>query len=181
MQDPASTSAPATLPFAFVDVFASAPLTGNPLAVVADGEALTDEQMQRIAGEFNQAETTFVLRPTRAEADWRLRSFTAAGVEVYGAGHNSLGAWWWLAASGQLVLTHEVTTCLQEIGTATLPVEIRSEAGAPASVALTQEAPVFGRQAGAEQRAALAAALRLEPSALDEQLPVRRYQRGRRT
>jgi PhzF family phenazine biosynthesis protein len=83
--------------FHFVDVFAVEPLTRQfPLEVVEDAVDLTVDQLQRIAREFNQSETTFILPPTRPDADWRLRSFTAAGVEVFGAGgHNSLGAWWW--------------------------------------------------------------------------------------
>jgi hypothetical protein len=58
-----------------IDVFADAPLTGNPLAVVQGADGLSDEQMRRIAGEFNQAETTFILQSARA--DRKLRSFTA--------------------------------------------------------------------------------------------------------
>jgi len=69
-----------------MDVFADAPLTGTPLAVLQNSDGLSDEQMRRTAGEFNQAETTFILQSTRA--DWKLRSFTASGVEVSGAGHN---------------------------------------------------------------------------------------------
>ena len=73
------------LPFFFVDVFAHRPLTGNPLAVVADADGLDEPPMRAIAREFNQSETTFVTAPTRSEAAWRLRSFTAAGVEAGGA------------------------------------------------------------------------------------------------
>ena len=87
------------LPFHIVDVFAVEPLTGNPLAVVEGGEDLTFDLLQRIAREFNQSETTFLMPPTRAGADWRLRSITAAGVEVFGAGHNALGAWWCAGSS----------------------------------------------------------------------------------
>src|SRR5258706_6188208 len=91
-----------TLPFHLVDVFAVEPLTGNPLAVVDGGTDLTLDLFQRIAREFNQSETTFVLPPTRPKADWRLRSFTAAGVEGFGAGgHKSLCAWWWVAEAGR--------------------------------------------------------------------------------
>ena len=64
-----------TLPFHIVDVFAVEPLTGNPLAVVDGGAELTIDLFQRIAREFNQSETTFVMPPTRPQADWRLRSF----------------------------------------------------------------------------------------------------------
>ncbi|MBM0237727.1 PhzF family phenazine biosynthesis protein [Micromonospora sp. ATA32] len=41
-----------------VDVLAGEPLTGNPLAVVPDADALSEDVLRRIAGEFNQAETT---------------------------------------------------------------------------------------------------------------------------
>lgn len=86
--------------FYFVDVFASQPLSGNPLSLVADADRLDEAQMRAIAREFNQSETTFLLRPTRPGATWRLRSFTPIGAEVGGAGHNALGAWLWLAAAG---------------------------------------------------------------------------------
>lgn len=74
------------IPFYLVDVFAVEPLTGNPLAVLDGGVDLTLDLFQRIAREFNQSETTLVLPPTRPDADWRLRSFTPKGVEVFGAG-----------------------------------------------------------------------------------------------
>lgn len=90
--------------FAFVDVFAEHPLTGNPLALVPDADHLDERQMRAIARELNQSETTFLVRPAGAAADWRLRSFTPGGVEVLGAGHNALGAWLWLAHGGPRAL-----------------------------------------------------------------------------
>src|SRR5438445_410254 len=57
------------LDFYFVDVFTREPLAGNPLAVVDDADALDAETMRRIAREFNQSETTFVMRATRPDAD----------------------------------------------------------------------------------------------------------------
>jgi hypothetical protein len=58
------------IPFSFIDVFADGPLTGNPLAVVPDSEHLDDLTMQRIANEFNQAETTFILPARHKSAEW---------------------------------------------------------------------------------------------------------------
>jgi len=146
--------------FHLVDVFAERPLTGNPLAVVPQAESLDDELMQNIARELHQAETTFLLPPTRTPADWRLRSFTSSGVEVFGAGHNSLGAWWWLAESGRLSPNaggrHLFT---QEIGDRLLPVEINLYKQHPESVTLTQAPPVFGEVC--EDLVALANALGL--------------------
>ena len=115
------------LRFYLVDVFAHEPLNGNPLALVADGQPLRQEMMQRIAREFNQSETTFLLPPTRPKADWRLRSFTPAGIEVTGAGHNALGAWWWLAEAGRLELSGPSTAFQQELGERVLPVEVLAE------------------------------------------------------
>ncbi len=105
-----------------IDVFSEKPLSGNPLAVVEDADALTDAQMEAISREFNQAETTFLLRSS--DADWRLRSFTASGAEVFGAGHNALGAWLWLAYRGRLGPLGEPTTYHQEIGEDILPITL---------------------------------------------------------
>lgn len=65
--------------FAFVDVFASRLLTGNPLSLVPEADGLDEGQMRAIAREFNQSETTFLLRPTLPGAAWRLRSLHAGG------------------------------------------------------------------------------------------------------
>ena len=131
-------------PFYLVDVFTTEPFTGNPLAVVADADGFTTDRMRRIAGEFNQTETTFLLTPTLPEAQWRLRSFTAAGTEVFGVGHNALGAWWWLADSGRLILDAPTRTFTQEIDGRSLSVEIRSAAGRVVSVSMAHPDPVFG-------------------------------------
>jgi len=111
--------------FALVDVFGSGPLTGNPLAVVdVEGHGAGEpplEWLQAVAREFNQAETTFVLPPTDDRAHRRLRSFTAGGVEVFGAGHNALGAWWWLldtervAVPADGVITQQIGPRLLEV------------------------------------------------------------------
>jgi trans-2,3-dihydro-3-hydroxyanthranilate isomerase len=141
-------------PFFFIDVFASEPLAGNPLSLVPDADGLELETMRRIAREFNQAETTFLLEPTAAGATWRLRSFTPAGIEVFGAGHNALGAWAWLADSGRL----GAGEFFQEIGDEVLPVEVLRTDG-PSRIVMRQTAPVFG--ATHDDPAALADALGL--------------------
>ncbi len=76
--------------YTVVDVFGAAPYTGNPVAVVLDGEGLTTEQMQRFAAWTNLSETTFVLAPTVPEADYRVRIFTPV-LELPFAGHPTLG------------------------------------------------------------------------------------------
>jgi trans-2,3-dihydro-3-hydroxyanthranilate isomerase len=150
----------ASLPFALVDVFAVAPLSGNPLAVVLDGDGLPDATLRLIAREFNQSETTFVLTPRDRTATRRLRSFTADGSEVTGAGHNALGAWWWLAATGRA----PVGALRQELGDAVLDLEVRRE-GERLLVAMRQSVPTLGATIAA---AALAAPLGLDAARLGD-------------
>lgn len=89
-----------TLPFQQVDVFGSAPFKGNPLAVVVGADALTDAQMAAFANWTNLSETTFLLKPTDPDADYRVRIFTPAR-ELPFAGHPTLGSCHaWLKAGG---------------------------------------------------------------------------------
>lgn len=88
-------------PFAQVDVFGGGPCSGNPVAVVLDAEGMTDEEMQRFARWTNLAETTFVVPPTRPDADYRVRIFTPV-LELPFAGHPTLGTCHaWLKAGGE--------------------------------------------------------------------------------
>jgi PhzF family phenazine biosynthesis protein len=73
-----------------MDVFGLAPLLGNPLAVVLDGEGLDCDTMQRFAAWTNFSETTFVLPPSVPDADYQVRIFTPR-TELPFAGHPSIG------------------------------------------------------------------------------------------
>jgi PhzF family phenazine biosynthesis protein len=87
-------------PFAQVDVFTDIPCLGNPVAVVLDGAGLADADMQRFTDWTNLSEATFLLPPTRPEADYRLRIF-CPGQELPFAGHPTLGSCHaWLEAGG---------------------------------------------------------------------------------
>ncbi len=89
-----------TKSFKLVDVFGTAPFTGNPLAVVADAEGLSTDDMQRITRWLNLSETTFLLPTTDPLADYRVRIFTLAR-ELPFAGHPTLGTCHaWLEAGG---------------------------------------------------------------------------------
>ena len=89
-----------TRPFAQVDVFTAVPYAGNPVAVVLDGEGLSEEEMAAFARWTNLSETTFVLPARDPAADYRLRIFTP-GRELPFAGHPTLGsAHAWLACGG---------------------------------------------------------------------------------
>lgn len=77
--------------YAIYDVFTGTRLAGNPLAVVFDGEGLSDAGMQAIAGEFNLSETVFVRPPDNPAHTANLRIFTP-GRELPFAGHPTVGA-----------------------------------------------------------------------------------------
>jgi PhzF family phenazine biosynthesis protein len=77
--------------FKQVDVFTRIPFLGNPVAVVLEGQGLGDADMQRIAAWTNLSETTFVLPPSSAAADYRLRIFTPRA-ELPFAGHPTIGS-----------------------------------------------------------------------------------------
>jgi len=143
-----------TLRFALVDVFADTALTGNPLAVVDGADGLSDDTLADVAREFNQSETTFVLAGD-GSATRRLRSFTTGRVEVGGAGHNALGAWWWLAHDGQVDPGDHV----QRIGGEDLPLRIERD-GERLLVAMRQGTPVSAEST-------VAAATIAAPLALD--------------
>lgn len=74
-----------------VDAFSATPFQGNPVAVVLDAEGLSDADMQAIARWTNLSETTFLLPPTQAGADYALRIFTPQS-ELPFAGHPTLGS-----------------------------------------------------------------------------------------
>ena len=94
------TPRPITRRFSQVDVFTDRPLLGNPLAVLHDASGLDDEAMAAFARWTNLSETTFLLPPTDAAADYRVRIFTPGG-ELPFAGHPTLGSCHaWLAAGG---------------------------------------------------------------------------------
>lgn len=79
------------LNYLLLDVFASEPLKGNPLAVVQKADGLFDDQMQAIAREFNLSETVFICKPRQERHAASVRTFTPE-VELPFAGHPTVGA-----------------------------------------------------------------------------------------
>ncbi|HTP60735.1 MAG TPA: PhzF family phenazine biosynthesis protein [Burkholderiales bacterium] len=77
--------------FMQVDVFTKVPFRGNPVAVVLESAGLSAGDMQRIAAWTNLSETTFLLPPSSAAADYRLRIFTPRA-ELPFAGHPTIGS-----------------------------------------------------------------------------------------
>jgi PhzF family phenazine biosynthesis protein len=87
--------------FSQVNVFSADALGGNPLAVVHAAAGLSEARMAALGRWTNLSETTFLLPPTEAGADYLVRIFTPSR-ELPFAGHPTLGSCHaWLAAGGK--------------------------------------------------------------------------------
>lgn len=110
--------------FRQIDVFGSGPYSGNPVAVVLDADDLDDDDLRRFATWTNLSEATFVLPPTTADAEYRVRIFSL-DLELPFAGHPTLGtARAWLDAGG---VPATPGTVRQECGIGVVPVRIDGE------------------------------------------------------
>jgi len=156
-----------THPLRIVDVFAEAPLAGNPLAVVLDAGDLDGDTMQRIALEMNYSETTFVTGPD-AGRGFPVRIFTPAQ-ELPFAGHPTLGTAWVLRR--ELGGADAVTLSL---GVGSVPVRFEADPGG--DVAWLEAPPVaLGASCAPED---LAPALGLSPDDLAGESPAQAADAG---
>lgn len=153
--------------FHTLDVFTTTRFEGNPLAVVTDGDGLSNATMQAIAREMNLSETVFVQKPTDGRALARLRIFTTRE-ELKLAGHPVVGTWFLLAELGVVPAQEGGVHIMQQTGAGVLPVEIRFKDGRPQRVTMTQIPAVF-RPARLNKKK-LAAALGISASDLHAEL-----------
>lgn len=149
--------------YALLDVFTNSSLAGNPLAVVLDSEGLSDEQMQKIAGEFNLSETVFVFPPEKPGQTASMRIFTPK-LELPFAGHPTVGTAILLATERFGDISGEqdsVVVLKQQIGAVRCAVILRENAAAFAEF----DVPNLPEPAGPTNKTELiAAALNLEPT-----------------
>lgn len=132
--------------FHIVDVFSSTPFGGNQLAVLPNAAGISTEGMQKIAREFNFAETTFVLPKNDPANTCRVRIFSPRA-ELDFAGHPTVGTACALVmkqhvrggAPTQLVLEENIGLVTVDVaernggfhGTLTLSGKIDAPTGAP--------------------------------------------------
>jgi trans-2,3-dihydro-3-hydroxyanthranilate isomerase len=134
---------------AWLDVFTDRPFAGNQLAVVPDGDGLSDAQMQALARELGISETVFAVEDCR-----RIRIFTPAR-ELPLAGHPTVGAAVELARLGLIPADGE---WVFKTGAGDTPVVVR-DGGAT----MTQAEPALGLE---HDLAAVAGALRIDEDSL---------------
>ncbi|MES2913093.1 MAG: PhzF family phenazine biosynthesis protein [Pseudomonadota bacterium] len=146
--------------FKQIDVFTATPYFGNPLAVVLDAAGLDDAAMRRFANWTNLSETTFLLPPEDASADYAVRIFTPGG-ELPFAGHPTLGSCHaWLQAGGK---AKRKDVIVQECAVGLVQIRRENEKGAGPRLAFA--APPLKRSAPSPVLLAqVAAALGLKAS-----------------
>jgi PhzF family phenazine biosynthesis protein len=143
--------------FQQVDVFTSEPLKGNPLAVVVNADGLSDATMASLANWTNLSETTFLLKPTDASADYRVRIFTPER-ELPFAGHPTLGSCHvWFNSGHTAKGAHIVQECAAGL------IRIRRDGDR-----LAFAAPPLRRSGGVDREtlATIAKGLRIAPDAI---------------
>ena len=153
-------------------MFTAVPYRGNPLAVVADAEGLTTEEMQHFASWTNLSETTFLLEPSQDQADqtdqtdqadYRVRIFTPDR-ELPFAGHPTLGTCRvWLDQGG---MPRRPRVIVQECGAGLVSIRVGNGPGnSPASSRLAFAAPPLVRSGpvSAEDLAAACALIGIDP------------------
>src|ERR1700735_2728833 len=148
-------------PYTVVDVFTTAPLSGNSLAVVPEASGFDAAAMQKIARELNLTETAFVLPATRKDCAARLRIFTPAK-ELPFAGHPTVGGAFILLEEGIVPKNSSAFVVEEQIG----PVPIRIDGG-PRPMIWLRTPPI--REGRCYDPALCAAGLGLEPRDL---LPI---------
>ncbi len=133
-----------------MNAFTDTPFTGNPCGVVPDADALSDEDMQRIAPELNSiSETVFICSPRDSSADLRLRYFTST-TEVDLCGHATISALFALAGGRQFNGNDGLQIVRAETNVGVLELGLTFAKGVAQSASMTQLPPEFGEPTAAD-------------------------------
>jgi trans-2,3-dihydro-3-hydroxyanthranilate isomerase len=159
--------------YVHLDVFTDTRLQGNQLFVYVDPAGLDADRMLTLTRESNLSENTFVFPPEQPGTDYRVRIFTRAAETPF-AGHPTIGTAFALAHTGALKPGQARTTFGLGIGPTNLDLEWKN--GALAFAWMTQQKPTFGKTIA--DTAALAAAIGVEPPAIDTRAPAQEVYSG---
>lgn len=152
------------LRYVVVDVFTDTALAGNQLAVFTDARELEPSTMQALAREMNFSESVFVVPPSTADADVRIRIFTPTS-ELPFAGHPTLGSAFVLGGPLQKLVIR------LETGAGVVPVALEREGARVTFGWMEQPLPAWSPFAASGE---LLSALGVERSGL----PIERYDLG---
>lgn len=149
-----------------IDSFTKQKLAGNPAGVVTNADGLSEEEMQKIAREFNNSETAFIFSPTKKNYDVEVRYFTPTK-EVPICGHATIAAHYARAMENKM----ETTRIFQKTGAGVLPVDIIKK-DLDYQIIMTQGAIEFGNILTGDCLDDIVSALKLRREDLLENFPV---------
>ena len=149
-----------------VDSFTKELFKGNPAGVVPYADGLSEEQMQFIAREMNNSETSFLFSPDDNSCDGVIRYFTP-GKEVPTCGHATIAAMY--AKAIEENLNSAVYRYKTKVGV--LPFEIL-KTGNDYKIAMTQGKIEFEKPFNNGMKDRITKALNLSKEDLDESCPV---------
>ncbi len=160
------------LTFYILDVFAPEKYSGNQLAVIPDAAKLTAEEMQKIAGEMNYSETTFIVSGKKEDNGYDVRIFTP-GQEVPFAGHPTLGTAYIIQ---QEIINKPVKKVKLNLKAGQISVTFKYDSkGLPNIVWMKQNEPEF---ISTPEPSVLARVLNLDMDDIDTRFPVQEISTG---
>jgi trans-2,3-dihydro-3-hydroxyanthranilate isomerase len=131
--------------YIITEAFADRPFSGNPAGIVPDASQLTDEEMQKIAFEFNM-EFGFFTPPISSQADFRARFFTSI-CEARISGHVAVAACHALFSEGlvDFSTTETSKTIILETNAGLRTLTLRRSPTGEVTAAFDLARPRFGR------------------------------------
>ena len=162
-----------TKEFIVLNAFALQPYGGNPAAVFPDARGIPEQQLQQIARQLNLIETVFAYPSETEEVDYHLRYFTPLE-ELPIAGHPTVATWVALARLGLIDFKNR-SKFVQETKAGRQEITV-SPSNHSFSVCMQQPAATFSDCV--KDRAQIAAAIGLQLSDLDSELPVQGVNAG---
>jgi len=157
--------------FYMLDVFAMAKYGGNGLAVFRDAGDLSDEEMQAIAREMNQAETTFILSDLERDGGYDVRIFSPEK-ELPFAGHPTLGTVYTIQ---QEIIKEPIQQISLNLKAGQIPVLLNYEGDKLDILWMKQKPTLFGQIFNAEEVAKIVG---LNAEDIDENYPVQEASSG---
>ena len=149
-----------------INVFAKSIEGGNPAGVVLNGDALSEEDMKKIASIVGFSETAFVMKSECA--DFKVRFFTP-NEEVDLCGHATIGTYFTLLIQGHI----KPGNYTQETKAGVLNVEVKEDL----SIMMNQAIPSFYEIINKEE---IADSLNISLAEMHEDLPVQIVSTGLR-
>jgi len=157
--------------FYMLDVFAMDRYGGNGLAVFKDAADLSAEEMQAIAREMNQAETTFILSDSPREGGYDVRIFSPEK-ELPFAGHPSLGTAYTIQ---QEIIKEPVPQIILNLEAGQIPVDLLYEGDKPDILWMKQKPASFGHTFDPTDVAKI---IGLDTEDIDDSYPIKEASSG---